>query len=482
MSNHTKYKIRTCPTSDVIRLEMILNEMSQKGWELYGIHEIENEDSVDYCLIFFTENFHVVDSSYDELDVYDVLGFKTQMERIMNPACDPYSSCVELQHKIKEKREKISAIKSQIDNVDDKRRFELNDEMSKHLKELSSFKEQLKCLVSPDYFSDSIGEEKLVLCISEELTQIVDPDFEAVLISEIVKLRADIAAKLGYIIPKIKFEIDEKLKTNEFEIKLRGTVVLKDFAFFDFSYFDKNELKMDSYPHDSVEVYSESQKKNVIWIPNLHAKTFWQAGKSAQNFITQAIETVCIKNIENIFDYSDLNRYIEKVTEENLFLVENILPDAISVFDLKYILSSLIKEKVSIKDIVFIFEKLNDFATVCEKNEIITNLRISMAKQISYNLSNSDNNIEVFKVNEQLLRYFEEKSKDSVVKISKDILIQFIEKLETKRYSVSKLILLVPLQLRHFIFEIMNKFVNNIYVISAEEIDVDYRLEVLEVL
>ena len=61
------------------------------------------------------------------------------------------------------------------------------------------------------------------------------------------------------------------------------------------------------------------------------------------------------KYIDDIFDYSDINRYIEIVGNQNLYLVENIIPDYLSIAELKYILTNLIKEKVSIKDIVYIF-------------------------------------------------------------------------------------------------------------------------------
>ena len=48
------------------------------------------------------------------------------------------------------------------------------------------------------------------------------------------------------------------------------------------------------------------------------------------------------------------------VGEDNMFLIENIIPDFVSVAELRYILASLLREEISIKDIIYIFEKKFD--------------------------------------------------------------------------------------------------------------------------
>ena len=54
------------------------------------------------------------------------------------------------------------------------------------------------------------------------------------------------------------------------------------------------------------------------------------------------LKYIIIKYIEEIFDYMDTNHYIEIVADKNMFLIENIIPDFISVSELKYILSNII--------------------------------------------------------------------------------------------------------------------------------------------
>ena len=51
-----QYVIKSVPTDDKQALEDLLNEMSDAGWDLYTMHEVETETSYDFNCIF--SNFH----------------------------------------------------------------------------------------------------------------------------------------------------------------------------------------------------------------------------------------------------------------------------------------------------------------------------------------------------------------------------------------------------------------------------------------
>ena len=50
-----QYVIKTVPTDDRQALEDLLNEMSEQGWDLYTMHEIESDSSIDFNCIFMRE-------------------------------------------------------------------------------------------------------------------------------------------------------------------------------------------------------------------------------------------------------------------------------------------------------------------------------------------------------------------------------------------------------------------------------------------
>ena len=50
-----QYVIKSVPTDDKQALENLLNEMSEQGWDLYTMHEIETGSSFDFNCIFVRE-------------------------------------------------------------------------------------------------------------------------------------------------------------------------------------------------------------------------------------------------------------------------------------------------------------------------------------------------------------------------------------------------------------------------------------------
>ena len=103
---------------------------------------------------------------------------------------------------------------------------------------------------------------------------------------------------------------------------------------------------------------------------------------SGAQFIARALEYTAIKYVDELFDYNDVEKYIDVVSKRNDFLVENIIPDFISLSDLKFILTSLVRERVSIKDITYIFEKMNDFAEESAKSDLLKKVRLALARRI----------------------------------------------------------------------------------------------------
>lgn len=477
------YTIRTSPYNDNEKLENLLNEMSKDGWDVYSIQEIENDEGIFYNCIFIKETENE-DNSLNEND--DLLNFKSRIERIINPELDPYELCVDIQKKIKEKRQKISQVKSLIDETSEDSRAILNAEISKHIDELDDLKKKLSKVINPNIMEQKLGEQKLTLAISEELIDILDNDNEYNMLSQIVLIRQNLTETLGYIIPKIKIEVDDTLDENEFSIKVRGIPVINSKAYYDYTMFYENELKIEKLPDNSFKSKDTVTGLNTVWIKEEKAKDFWAKGLDATDYIAHLIEYTVTKYIDDIFDYSDINRYIEIVGNQNLYLIENIIPDYMSVAELKYILTSLIKEKVSIKDIVYIFEKINDFADETNKEELLERIRVSLARQISSSLCNDkDRNIYAYELSANSIKSFigDKNVNDEVIRIEstkiEEIIKNLKEKVEQYTPEAKEIILIAPMKVRHIIYLILSQIMPNLRVVAREEILFEHPLNII---
>lgn len=477
-----RYSIKSVPSDDPQALENLLNEMAETGWDLYTMQEIETEDGFVFNCIFTSER----KQEKKDDDIINVKNFRSQMEKILYASQSPYVSCKEIQQKIKQKRQKIQEIKTELEKETEipvsKNRQILNDKMSEYLKELEDLRQNLLKTISPNTMYSKIKQDKLTICLGEEILDVVNPDLGAELIAETVKVREKLVSELGYVLPKIVFEDDYELEPFEFSIKIRGLEVFKSGVYTNCKAYFEEVLGKKS---KKVTV-DEITGKNIVWIEKEKTKDFWQQGISASEYISRMLEYVVIKYIDELFDYNDVGKYMEIVNDENPFLCENILPDFLSVSDLKYILINLLKEEVSIKDIVYIFERLNDYAEESMKEDLIDKIRFALSPHISKKLANEDNIISAFDLSEKTYKKifadFDEET--GVLKVEDDVAQKIKTKIlkTAKKYDISQdeIVLCTPPEERRMLFLVLSHFIPKIKVITKTEISTDYVIEIID--
>ena len=494
-----EYKIEVCPLEDIKELENLLNRMSQEGWDLYSMTEGEVNDELCYNCIFVRE---AGDSEVDENDhdLSSMTGFKSQIERLMNAQTEPWEKCKSIQQKIKDKRTRINQIKSLIDSTSEDQRGSLNEEISKNINDLKHLQQDLRDIISPDIMIPKIGEDKLTITLSEELIDLVNPDLDANLVAQTVKARQEMTDELGYVIPRVKFFDKNTLDANEYCINIRGIAGFRDRVFPGFLMYYKDELKLADVPDYAITAKDYYCDKDIIWIPEEKTKDFWIKGKTASEVISANLKHTVIKYIEELLDYTDVNCYLEIVGLQNSYLIENIIPDFLSVAEVKFILTNLVKEQISIKDILYIFEKINDFADEGTKEDLLDKIRISLKRQISASLANEEGIIQAFTLSTTRLKYFEDainaafdeldededEKCDEVLKIAiEDKKVEaLLKKIKStiNKYEIEShhVVLIVPFGIRYIMSLLISPFMPNIKVIAKEEIAEEYTLEIIE--
>ena len=238
-----QYIVKTCSGDNPQELQDLLNEMSNNGWELYSMQEVETDQGFEYNCIFMKE----VKTSPNSADEINISSFKSQMEKMLSPKLSPYERCLDIQSKIRSQKEKISKIKLELDGADPASRKKLNDKISAGLKELEDLKVKLANATSPDVMYSKLGEEKLSINLSEELLGYVDSDRdsqEEELVAETVKSRLKLTEEIGYVIPKIVFKDDVTLNPYEFCIKVRGLEVFRTSIYPNYLMFYVDDLQL----------------------------------------------------------------------------------------------------------------------------------------------------------------------------------------------------------------------------------------------
>ena len=470
-----QYVIKSVPTDDKQALEHLLNEMSEEGWDLYTMHEVETSSSFNFDCIFMREKQEEATTDLD--DIVNITSFKYRMEKMLAAPSSPYASCKEIQLKIANQKERIKKIKSQLesDSLSPDNKNKLNNQMSDELKQLEDLKQSLVNEISPDTMYSTIKEEKFVVNLSEEILELVSMEEGDNLLAETVKVRQELADRLGYVIPHIHFHNSDELSQNEFSIKIHDIELFRTVVFPRYVAFYKDDIKGYKVSNDDITATDEITGKKLIWIPQEKVKDFWAKGFSASEYIGKAIEYIAVKEVSDIMDYNDVNKYVEKVMETNSFLVDNILPDFLSAADLKYLLTCLIQEGVSVKNIIYIFEKINDYANEPTKEDLLDKVRLALSKHIIKDLA-IDGELKVIEfsdeITDKIYSFFTEDEDDAVIRIQASDLEEIGDKIIkfAKSKKITNPVIVVPMDIRHMIFVVLSEFVPNLTVLAHEEL------------
>lgn len=472
-----EFSIKVCPSDEITLLENTLNSMSKEGWDLYSIYESDNGSKIVYNCLFTRE----VENIYDETEFDDIAGFKTQMEKMLYSKEQPYELCLNIQRKIRERRVKIEEIKKFLENAKDDERGFLNDEISKEIDKLNSLKKQLKSLLSPSKMIQNLGEERLSISLSEELYCLNNADCEQNLLAQTIKARQELVQELGYIIPKVQFVENPELEENEFTISIHAVPIVSAKAYSRHILFFEDELNIQKFPKNSIRLKDELTGRKIVWIEKTHCDDFWTKGITPCDYIAQYLKYYAISHVQEIFSYADINRYIELVSEHNSYLIDSVLGDFISVSELKYIFCNLIREHVSVKNIVFIFEKINDFSDETTKADLLDKLRVALSRQICNSYANEHKQIFGYDVSENIIRMLENQVVDEeggVVKIDGSKFSKFKKELK-QVFSEQKAVLVAPQHLRQLLFILISQIYTDIPVICLEEVSSEYELKIL---
>ncbi len=486
--NRMEYVIKTCSAEDGQDLQDLLNEMSMNGWELYSMHEIGDEETGSQMNCIFMREAKSNDNA--ENDIINISDFKSQMEKMLSPRLTEYEQCLEIQQKIRRQKERINKIKAEIETEDPASgsRKKLNDKISAGLKELEDLKAQLNKATSPDLMYSKLHEEKLTIYLSEELLGFIDSDrgkSDEELIAQTVKSRLKLTEESGYVIPKVVFKDDENLNPCEFSIRIRGVEVFRAGVCPGYLMFYSDEVHTEGKIKNSINSIDPLTDRKAVWIEKEKAKNFWQKGVTSTEYIAKALEYVAVKHVDDLMDYDDVDKYLEVVEKENEFLIENIIPDVLTYADIKYILTSLIKEKVSVKNITYIFEKINDYAEDSGKSDILNKIRLSLSRQICKNYVNEDGEtISAFELSDKTYSDIVmgcDEGDDSIITIDGELAEKLANKLlrKSKKLNIYSPILIVPMEYRQIFFTLLSLYMNDITVLAQEEIGCLYRFESL---
>ena len=262
----------------------------------------------------------------------------------------------------------------------------INADVQSQLGQLESVRQNMQDLVNPNRMYERLGVDVLSLQVGSNLLVIADPDQEGQLLAKIAALRQRVTDELGYILPNIRIMDSSALDANEYMISIRGNKVATGYVYPGrlMVIADQWDSVRKDVPEDAIIGIDPTYQTQAYWVSPDDAKAARSvtAIDSTDVIVTHLQECVR-KHVDEVMTKTDVLKLMELVRSQDPTLVNDLVPTIISTSDLRKIFVNLIREKVSIKDIIFVFERLCDYARFSKEPDILSErLRAALGRQI----------------------------------------------------------------------------------------------------
>ncbi len=271
------------------------------------------------------------------------------------------------------------------------------------VKEEGSSKDVLK---KPESILGTLGLDPLSLKTGRNLIPLIDPAQRGPLLERITLIRYQIGQELGFVIPGVRVMDDLSLPPNQYVVEIRGTRVSTSEAYMGHHRVNMRLTEARAKKLTGVEGKDPMSLDPVTWIPD----DLLPDMQKLEIQSVDPVEAISLHFTEVIKRYADeimtrqnVQSLIELVKNTNAAIVRELIPDMLSLGQVHKVLQLLVRERVSIRDLSTILERLADYAHLSrDVNVLVEYVRQSLARQICEQYTDKDNVITVVTIDPSL--------------------------------------------------------------------------------
>ena len=205
------------------------------------------------------------------------------------------------------------------------------------------------------------------------------------LLDRVVMIRRQIALELGCVVPIIRLRDNIQLNPNQYLIKIKGVPVSEGEILFD-HYMAMNPGYVEE-EITGIPTFEPSFHLPAIWInenQRERAETLGYTVVDPPSIIATHLTEVIRTHLDELLTRQDVQNLINNVKDANTTLVDELVPKLLSVGEIQKVLQNLLKEGISIRDLITIFETLADYAPTTRDTDVLTEYaRQSLKRAIS---------------------------------------------------------------------------------------------------
>ncbi|MBR0163382.1 MAG: flagellar biosynthesis protein FlhA [Lachnospiraceae bacterium] len=205
------------------------------------------------------------------------------------------------------------------------------------------------------------------------------------LLDRVVMIRRQIALELGTVVPIIRLRDNIQLNPNQYIIKIKGIQISEGEILFD-HYMAMNPGHVEE-EITGIPTFEPSFHLPAIWITESQrerAESYGYTVVDPPSIIATHLTEVIREHIAELLTRQDVQNLVNNLKENHAALVDELVPKLMSLGEIEKVLQNLLREGISIRDLVTIFETLADYAPGTHDTDILTEyVRQSLKRAIS---------------------------------------------------------------------------------------------------
>ncbi|MFA5035042.1 MAG: flagellar biosynthesis protein FlhA, partial [Candidatus Margulisiibacteriota bacterium] len=261
-------------------------------------------------------------------------------------------------------------------------------------------------LKKPESILGTLGLDPLSLKTGRNLIPLIDPTQRGPLLERITLIRYNIGQDLGFVIPGVRVMDDLSLPPNQYVVEIRGTKVSIGEAFLGNHRVDMPLAQVKARKLTGTESRDPLNNDLVTWVPDENLPELQKLGLPAKppvDVISDHFSEIIKRYADEIMTRQNVQSLIELVKNTNAAIVRELIPDLLSLGQVHKVLQLLVRERVSIRDLSTILERLADYAHLSRDINILAEyVRQSLARQICEAYTDKDGIITVVTIDPTL--------------------------------------------------------------------------------
>ena len=245
--------------------------------------------------------------------------------------------------------------------------------------------------------STLINVEPVEIEIGYGLIPLADESSGGDLLQRIVSVRRQCAIDMGIVVQPIRIRDNLQLNPNQYSVKIKGNIVVT-YDLMPNMLLCMNPMGM-NIDIDGIKTKEPTFGLDALWINKDKAEEAELYGLTVVDpttiLVTHLLEIIKEKSHE-LIGRQEVKTIIDATRERYSAVVDELIPDLMTLGEVQKVFQNLLREKIAIKDRVTILETLADHSRNTKDIELLTEyVRIAMSRSICADLVDENNAITV---------------------------------------------------------------------------------------